>query len=240
MTIKLSKRKDELSFFVTMSNSLRKFMKIFSSYVNCNWKIFEKKIWKEYKDQDIEQMINPRFFLKKFKNEIRKNNQMRTYSRQFRSISIKLIKWNQLNIYIQCSWYLQRFSNSYRIKLIHKHNFNSFDSNIILFEFVYETVIAMIDINNALRELNVLNSKENKNSFNNLMNLIKIDQKINKSFNFKTNFAPAFVLSAISTQIIFKKIIEFFIKFFNIIYFNNARAVIVDKIQKIVNVTLYQ
>ena len=48
---------------------------------------------KEYKDQNIEQMINSRSFLEKFKNKIKKNNQMRTYSRQFKSISIKLIKW---------------------------------------------------------------------------------------------------------------------------------------------------
>ena len=85
---------------------IAEFMKIFSSYINRSWKIFEKKMRKEYKDQDIEQMINSRLFLKKFKNKVRKNNQMHTYSRQFRNISIKLIKWRQLNIYTQCSWYL--------------------------------------------------------------------------------------------------------------------------------------
>ena len=101
---------------------------------------------KEYKNQNIKQIINSRFFLKKFKNKVRKNNQMRIYSRQFKNISIKLIKWEQLNIYIQCSWYLQRLLNSYRIKLICKYNFNLFDSNIIIFELVYKTVINMIDI----------------------------------------------------------------------------------------------
>ena len=137
-------------------------MKKIFSYIDRSWKIFEKKMQKEYKDQNIEQMINSRLFLKKFKNKFRKNNQIRIYSRKFKNISIKLIKREELNIYIQCSWYLQKFSNSYRIKLIRKHNFNSFDSNMMIFELVYKTVIIIIDINDVLRELNVLNSKKIK------------------------------------------------------------------------------
>ena len=85
---------------------IAKFMKIFSSYVDRRWKILEKKMRKESKDQNIEQIINFCLFLKKFKSKVRKNNQMRIYSWQFKSISIKLIKWKQLNIYTQCSWYL--------------------------------------------------------------------------------------------------------------------------------------
>ena len=174
-------------------------------------------------------MINFRFFLKKFKNKVRKDNQMRIYSRQFKSISIKLIKWEQLNIYTQCFWYLQWLSNSYRIKLICKHNFNSSDSNIIIFEFVYKIVIVMIDINDALRKLNALNLKENKNNIDKLIDLVETNQKTNKSFNFETVFA-SFVLPAISIQIMFEKIIQSFIKAFKIMHFNNTQVVIVDEI----------
>ena len=97
----------------------------------------------------------------------------------------------------------------------------------------------MIDINDTLQKLNVLNSKENKNNIDKLINLIKKDQKTNKSFNFEITFAPS-VLSAISTQIIFKKIIKFFIETFKIMHFNNARTIIVNKVQKIINVILYR
>ena len=38
----------------------------------------------------------------------------------------------------------------------------------------------------------------------------------------------------------FEKIIESFIETFKIMHFNNARAVIIDEIQKIVNITLYR
>ena len=97
----------------------------------------------------------------------------------------------------------------------------------------------MIDINNVLRELNVLNSKESQDSIGKLINLIETDQKTNKSFSSETIFAPS-VLSAISTQITFEKIIKSFIETFKIMHFNNARAVIVDEVQRIVNVTLYR
>ena len=87
----------------------------------------------------------------------------------------------------------------------------------------------MIDINNALRKLNVLNSKKSKNSIDKLINLIKTNQKTNKSFSFKTTFAFS-VLSTTLTQIIFEKIIKSFIEAFKIMHFNNIRTVIVDEI----------
>ena len=91
----------------------------------------------------------------------------------------------------------------------------------MIFELVYKTMIIIIDINNALRELNVLSSKENKNSIDKLINLIKTNQKTNKSFNSETTFAFSILLT-ISTQIMFKKIIEFFIETFKIIHFDNT------------------
>ena len=90
-----------------------------------------------------------------------------------------------------------------------------------------------------LRKLNILNSKKSKDSIDKLINLMKIDQKTNKSFNSETVFIPS-VLLIVSTSIIFEKIIEFLIEFLKIRHLNNARAVIVDEIKKIFNVTLYQ
>ena len=109
----------------------------------------------------------------------------------------------------------------------------------MIFELVYKIVIVMIDINDILRKLNILNSKKSKNNINKLIDLIETNQKTNKFFSFKTAFA-SFVLSTISTQITFEKIIESFIETFKIMHFNNTRAVIVDKIQKIVNIILYR
>ena len=108
----------------------------------------------------------------------------------------------------------------------------------MIFELVYKTIIVMIDINDVLQKLNVLSSKKSKNNIDKLINLIKTDQKTNKSFNSETAFTSS-VLSAISIQIMFKKIIKFFIETFKIMHFINAQTIIVDKVQKIVNITFY-
>ena len=97
----------------------------------------------------------------------------------------------------------------------------------------------MIDINDTLQKLNVFSSKKSKNSIDKLINLIKTDQKINKSFSFETAFV-SFVLSAAPTQIMFEKIIDLLIEAFKIMHFNNTQTVIVDKVQKFFNITLYR
>ena len=109
----------------------------------------------------------------------------------------------------------------------------------MIFELAYKIVIIMININDALQKLNVLSSKKNKDNIDKLINLIKTNQKTNKFFSSEIIFAPS-VLSAISTQITFEKIIKFFIEAFKIMHFNNAQTIIVDEIQKIVKVTLCQ
>ena len=82
-------------------------------------------------------------------------------------------------------------------------------------------MIIIIDINDALRKLNVLSLKKNKNSIDKLIDLIRTNQKTNKSFSFKTAFASS-VLPAMAIQIMFKKFIEFFIEAFKIMHFNNT------------------
>ena len=97
----------------------------------------------------------------------------------------------------------------------------------------------MIDTNDALRELNALSSKESKDSIDKLIDLVGTDQKTSKSFSSETAFA-SFVLPAAPIQITFEKIIESFIEAFKIMHLNNARAVTVDEVQRIVNVILYR
>ena len=225
---KSSRKNNELNSFVIVLNSLQSSWKIFLYMLIEVEKSLKRKCEKIQKSRHrADDQLS--FFFKKFKNKVRKNNQMRIYSRQFKNISIKLIKWKQLNIYTQCSWYLQRFSNFYRIKLIRKHNFDFSNSNILIFELFYKTVIVIIDINHVLQKLNVLNSKKSKNNIDKLIDLVKTDQKTNKSFNSKTIFASS-VLSAILIQITFEKIIKSFIEAFKIMHFNNARTIIIDEI----------
>ena len=97
----------------------------------------------------------------------------------------------------------------------------------------------MTNLNNALRELNVLSSKKNKNNINKLMNLMKTDQKISKLFSLKTIFA-SFMLLIVSISMTSEKIVEFFIETFKIMQLNNVRVIIANEMQRIMNVTLYK
>ena len=51
--------------------SIIEFMKTLTSYVNRNWIVFNKKMQKKYKNKNAKQMINFRFFLKKYKSKTR-------------------------------------------------------------------------------------------------------------------------------------------------------------------------
>ena len=71
------------------------------------------------------------------------------------------------------------------------------------------------------------------------MNLIKTDKKTSKSFNLKTIFR-FFVLFVMSASLIFDKIFKSFTKVFKIMYFNNVHAIIINDMQRMLNVILYK
>ena len=196
-------------------------------------------MWKKYKDKNAKQMTNFRLFLKKYKSKIRIDDQMRIYNRQFKNISIKLIQWKQLNIYTQCSWYLQNLFNFYRIKFVRKHNFNFLNVEIMTFEIVYKIVIVMTNINNVLRKLNVLNFKKSQNNIKKLMNMIENDYIAAKSFIAKNVFV-LLILSIIIVFVTSNKTIKFLTKIFKIMQLNNVKVVITNDVQRIINFNLYQ
>ena len=134
---------------------------------------------------------------------------------------------------------MQNSFDFYRIKLVRKYNFNSSNAKIMIFETIYKTVIIMIDINDVLRELNALNFKENQNNIKKLMNIIKIDHTVTKSFIIENVFVFS-ILSTISVSVILNKTIEFFIKTFKIIQLNNIKVVTANNVQQIINFNFYQ
>ena len=143
-----------------------------------------------------------------------------------------------MNIYTQCSWYLQSFFDFYRIKFVRKHNFNLSNVEIMTFEIVYKIVIVMMNINNILRELNVLNFKKSQNNIEKLMNMIKNDRIVAKSFIAKNVFISS-ILFIIIIFVISNKTIKFFTKIFKIMQLNNVKVVIANDVQRIINFNFY-
>ena len=133
---------------------------------------------------------------------------------------------------------MQNLFDFYRIKLIKKHNFNFSNAKIMTFETIYKIVIIMTDINNVLRELNALSFKESQNSIKKLMNMIKTDRTVTKSFIIKNVFI-FLILSAIFTSVISNKTIKSFTKTFKIMQLNNVKIVTANDVQRIINFNLY-
>ena len=84
------------------------------------------------------------------------------------------------------------------------------------FEIVYKTVIVITNINDVLRELNVLNFKKNQNNIKKLMNMIENDRIVAKSFIAKNVFVSS-ILLVIIVFVTLNKTIKFFTKIFKII-----------------------
>ena len=134
---------------------------------------------------------------------------------------------------------MQDLFDFYRIKLVRKHNFNSSNAKIMTFETIYKTVITMTDINDVLRELNALNFKESQNNIKKLMNMIKIDRIVTKSFIIKNVFV-FLILSTISAFVISNKTIKSFTKIFKIMQLNNVKIMTANNVQRIINFNFYQ
>ena len=87
----------------------------------------------------------------------------------------------------------------------------------------------MTNINDVLYKLNVLNFKKSQNNIKKLMNMIKNDCIVAKSFIAKNAF-----ISSISSMIIIfvtsNKTVKFFIKIFKIMQLNNVKVVTANNI----------
>ena len=100
----------------------------------------------------------------------------------------------------------------------------------MMFEIVYKIVIIMTNINDVLRELNVLNFKKSQNNIKKLMNMIKNDRIVAKSFIAKNIFISS-ILLIIIVFMISNKMIKFFIKIFKIMQLNSVKIVIANDVQ---------
>ena len=134
---------------------------------------------------------------------------------------------------------MQNLFDFYRIKLVKKHNFNSSNAKIMTFETIYKTVIIITDINDVLRKLNALSFKKSQNNIKKLMNMIKTDRTVIKSFTVKNVFASS-ILSTIFASVILNKTIKFFTEAFKIMQLNNVKVVTANDVQRIINFNFYR
>ena len=107
------------------------------------------------------------------------------------------------------------------------------------FEIIYKTVIVMMNINNVLHKLNVLNFKKSQNNIKKLMNMIKNNRIVAKSFIAKNVFILS-ILFIITAFVISNKTIKSFTKIFKIMQLNNVKIMTANDVQQIINFNFYQ
>ena len=96
----------------------------------------------------------------------------------------------------------------------------------------------MTNINNILRKLNVLNFKKSQNNIKKLINIIKNNYTVTKSFTAKNVFVSSILLMIIIFMIS-NKTIKSFTKIFKIMQLNNVKIMTANDIQRIINFNLY-
>ena len=107
------------------------------------------------------------------------------------------------------------------------------------FEIAYKIVIVITNINDVLRELNVLSFKKSQNNIKKLMNIIRNDRIIAKSFIVENAFVSS-ILSTIAAFVTSNKTIKSFTKIFKIMQLNSVKVVTANDVQRIINFNLYQ
>ena len=76
------------------------FVKTINAWIDQDWEDLVSTMKKEYEMNDMKQKLNSRHFLKVLKIRSRtEKDDLRVYSRQFRSVAVKLINQNMLNLY---------------------------------------------------------------------------------------------------------------------------------------------
>jgi len=168
---------NQINWFCKLSKYCNKIIddsiKTMIEYIDFNWQELKKMMKKKYKKNDTDQQLNSWIFLKIFKNKsyIMKND-LKLYSRQYKSISHSLIKCKQMNEYIRCCWFVKSLSFILSEKIIWKCALNSEDLSFMNFKKVNDVIVIYCNFVKAL--LKFLIMIKNFDDFSKLMNKYQI------------------------------------------------------------------
>ncbi len=168
---------NQIDWFCKLSRYCNKItddnIKTMIEYIDFNWQVLKKMMKKKYEKDDIDQQLNSWIFLKIFKNKscIMKND-LKPYSRQYKSISHSLIKCEQMNEYIRCCWFVKNLSFILSEKIVWKCALDSEDFSFMNFKKANDAIVIYCDSVKAL--LKFLITIKNFDDFSKLMNEYQI------------------------------------------------------------------
>ncbi len=170
---------NQIDWFRNLSRYCNKIIndsiKTMIKYINFNWQELKKIMKKKYEKDDTNQQLNSWIFLKIFKNKscIMKND-LKLYSRQYKSISHSLIKRKQMNEYIRCCWFVKSLLSILSEKIIQKCALNSEDFSFMNFKKASDAIVIYCDSVKALLKFSIM--IKNFNDLSKLVNEYQIKQ----------------------------------------------------------------
>lgn len=168
------------------------FVKTLPAWTSQDWDSLVVLMKKEYERDDMDQKIYSLHFLEVFKSKPRtEDDDLRVYSRQFRSIAIKLANLGQLDEYTCCRWYLQGLPPTTRHKVVKKHAVDVSKPKTMNFAALYDTVILMQESSITMQKLEP--SRQTSEDLSTLADMCQTHRTTAKPLDKGTAFAPPVV-----------------------------------------------
>ncbi len=110
-----------------------------------DWTAARSILRKEYKDNDLDQLMRSREFLEALKKKARsEDDDLMHYCQLFASISRDLILRKRLDLYSQCQWFLQGLPERVVMEIFYRHDIDLEDDDSLDFEDLLEKALVKI------------------------------------------------------------------------------------------------
>ena len=110
-----------------------------------DWAVFRSKLRREYKDNDLDQLMNSREFLEALKKKPRsEDDDLLHYCQLFASISRDLVLRRRLDLYTQCQLVLQGLPKRVVMEIFYRCDIDLADDDGLDFEDLLETMLVLV------------------------------------------------------------------------------------------------
>ena len=110
-----------------------------------DWTAVRAILRREYKKNDLDQLINSREFLEALKKKARfEDDDLMHYCQLFTSISRELVLRTRLDLYPQYRWFLQGLPERVVMEIFHRHDIDLEDNDNLDFEDLLEKALVIV------------------------------------------------------------------------------------------------
>ena len=129
-------------------------IKAMTEFVAHDWEEFCKAMQKEYRQWDSEQQMYTRDYLEclvsKASGYSKSSADVKSYCRQFKGVSHRLVRQGQLDEYTRCMWFIKGLQESLQQRIIRKCSLDPDDAQTMKFEAVYSEVVRNVEAREAV------------------------------------------------------------------------------------------